>query len=71
MNYDNWKLATPDTEDIVSTCCGAEIQEEDMYDEYCYTAYVCTDCGDECEEINHNEYIMNQAEYWKELNRNE
>lgn len=31
MSYDNWKLATPESESgyLVSNCCGAEYEEED------------------------------------------
>jgi len=66
MNYDKYKLATPEYSDNVSTCCGAEISEEERHDEYCYTACICECCGDECEEITQFEYNINQAEYWAE-----
>ena len=31
MTYDNWKLATPESESgyLVSSCCGAEYEEDD------------------------------------------
>lgn len=30
MNYDNWKLASPDEGGMVSACCGADIIEGDV-----------------------------------------
>ncbi len=35
MNYDQWKLASPDYTEMVSRCCGAEYEEiySEMFDE--------------------------------------
>tara|TARA_R110000822_G_scaffold90457_1_gene209071 strand:+ start:763 stop:1053 length:291 start_codon:yes stop_codon:yes gene_type:complete len=30
MNYDDWKLASPDEGEIVSACCGADTVEGDV-----------------------------------------
>jgi len=71
MNYDNYKLATPEYNDQVSSCCGAEITEYERHDEYCYTAVICDDCEQECEEIPYSEYNIAQAEYWSECKADE
>jgi len=66
MNYDNYKLATPEYNDNVSSCCGDEITEYERYEEYCYNALICDSCGEECEQITYNEYSVNKAEYLAE-----
>lgn len=56
MTYDNWKLATPESESgyLVSSCCGAEYEEDD-------DGNTCLDCGDECEEIDEREYRQTRS----------
>ena len=62
MNYDNWKLATPESESgyLVSSCCGAEYEEDD-------DGNTCLDCGDECEEIDEREYRQSKKDDWDEM----
>ena len=54
MNYDNWKLSSPNYSDEVSTCCGAGYEEtvEDMYE----TNYICDKCKDACDIQDEEEY---------------
>jgi len=64
MNYDDWKLATPDYSDMVSSCCGDEIEE--IEDENCEERIVCIACGDYCEIIEDYEYEAIQRENYEE-----
>tara|TARA_R100000655_G_scaffold42676_1_gene78695 strand:+ start:1293 stop:1487 length:195 start_codon:yes stop_codon:yes gene_type:complete len=61
MSYDNYKLSNPNDDgyysEEVSNCCGAKVLE-----------MVCSQCGDDCEEIDAHEYAEKMSEYFKELN---
>jgi hypothetical protein len=61
MNYDDWKLATPDYSDMVSDCCGSEYE---LWNDEEY--YICSKCGDECITIEDYEYEEIQRENYEE-----
>jgi len=50
MNYDDWKLASPDTEscELVSPCCGSEFT--DYVDNENFGKYKCDYCGEDFDE---------------------
>jgi hypothetical protein len=58
MNYDDWKLATPDYSGMVSACCGAEYEEDDYI--------TCLECYEECNIIEDYEYEAIQRENYEE-----
>jgi len=62
MNYDNWKLATPESESgyLVSHCCGAEYEEED-------DGTICLVCWNDCVEIDEREYRQSRKDDWDEM----
>ena len=68
MNYDQWKLMSPDGEgcSMVSDCCGSEYELWDG-EEY----YICSKCGDECITIEDYEYEAIQRENYLEDMRDE
>tara|TARA_R110000787_G_scaffold103768_1_gene210396 strand:- start:1011 stop:1223 length:213 start_codon:yes stop_codon:yes gene_type:complete len=70
MNYDNWKLSTPEYSSTISACCGAQV-----IDEYCEDQDanfdICEDCGDECSAIDQGEYDERRREDAMEFNRDE
>ena len=54
MNYDNWKLATPDYSDLVTTCCGSE-QESSNASNCCDSSFwaetdICNSCKEHADE---------------------
>jgi len=54
MNYDNYKLATPDYFEDISNCCGSEYTETNE-------DYICNSCSDSCDvvtEYDYNEYKL-------------
>ena len=59
MNYDKWKLSTPEDygSDYVSNCCGARVD---------YSELRCSDCGEGCEAIEDYEYEAIQRENYLE-----
>jgi len=65
MNYDQWKLASPDYTEMVSRCCGAECEEvySEMFDE---DKLLCSECNEYCEEIEEYEYQEIQRENYLE-----
>jgi hypothetical protein len=68
MNYDDWKLATPNYSEMVSDCCGADYvwsidKECDIETE---EEYVCNKCQDYCEIIEDYEYEAIQRENYEE-----
>ena len=65
MNYDDWKLATPNYSEMVSACCGAEYEEiySEMFDE---DKLLCSECNEYCEEIEDYEYEAIQRENYEE-----
>tara|TARA_B100000780_G_C21122311_1_gene454730 strand:+ start:2579 stop:2806 length:228 start_codon:yes stop_codon:yes gene_type:complete len=65
MNYDNWKLASPDYSEEVSTCCGAGYEEFEENEEV-EGCYICDECKDECEIIDEDEYNVNRHESYLE-----
>ena len=71
MNYDNWKLATPDYSDLVTLCCGAEVETKESLahdDKYDY----CSCCGDtDIEVIEQYEYDDIQKEKYAEMYEDE
>ena len=70
MNYDDWKLASPDEGEIVSACCGADTVEGDV--STCCGASmlgetdICEECGEPCELIDEEEYRSNMRESYLE-----
>ena len=68
MNYDNWKLATPEYTQMVSSCCGGEcvvsIDKENDIDTN--EEYVCNECHDYCELIEEHEWDDRQRERYEE-----
>ena len=48
MNYDQWKLATPDGVELVSPCCGSDYT--DTFDEDRFEIYTCDYCSEEFDE---------------------
>ena len=71
MNYDNWKLATPDYSDLVTSCCGAEVETKESLahdDKYDY----CSCCGEtDIEAIEPYEYDERKREDAAEFNRDD
>ena len=65
MNYDQWKLASPDYTEMVSRCCGAEYEEvySEIFDE---DKLLCSECNEYCEEIEEYEYQEIQRENYLE-----
>ena len=70
MNYDQWKLASPDYTEMVSDCCGDEHYEE-IEDENGDEQIVCTTCGYYCDTIEDYEYEAIQRENYLEDMRDE
>ena len=70
MNYDDWKLASPDYSEMVSSCCGAEYEEiySEMFDE---DKLLCSECNEYCEIIEDYEYEEIQRENYLEDMRDE
>ncbi len=64
MNYDNWKLSSPNYSDDVSTCCGAGYEETD--DEIYETNYICDKCKDACDIQDEKEYEQDRWESYQE-----
>tara|TARA_R100000322_G_scaffold141319_1_gene97042 strand:+ start:163 stop:393 length:231 start_codon:yes stop_codon:yes gene_type:complete len=65
MNYDDWKLATPDYSDMVSDCCGAETTDVyDIKEESQRT--ICYECNSYCDTIEDYEYEAIQRENYEE-----
>ena len=64
MNYDNWKLSSPNYSDEVSTCCGAGYEETD--DEIYETNYICDKCKDACDIQDEKEYEQDRWESYQE-----
>jgi len=50
MNYDDWKLASPDTEscELISPCCGSEFT--DYINNENFGQYKCDHCGEDFDE---------------------
>ena len=75
MNYDNWKLMSPDDEgcSMVSACCGAEYVESIDKENEIDTdeEYVCNECQDYCNIIEDYEYNEIQRENYLEDMRDE
>jgi len=66
MNYDNWKLSSPNYSDDVSTCCGAEYEEtEEFYDTF-GTEYICKECECYCEIQDEDDYKQDRWESYQE-----
>jgi len=66
MNYDNWKLSNPIDDGgccMVSSCCGAEYEEDDYI--------TCLECYKECNIIEDYEYEAIQRENYLEDMRDE
>tara|TARA_R110002167_G_scaffold70490_2_gene198940 strand:+ start:6539 stop:6763 length:225 start_codon:yes stop_codon:yes gene_type:complete len=63
MNYDDWKLMSPDYSEEVSECCGAETSEETIEEE---DVILCDSCGEECVLIDEEEYKHNRWESYQE-----
>ena len=63
MNYDDWKLMSPDYSEEVSECCGAETSEETIEEE---DVILCDSCGEECVLIDEEEYKYNRWESYQE-----
>ena len=63
MNYDDWKLASPNYTEDVSECCGAEVTEETIEEE---DVILCDSCGEECVLIDEEEYKHNRWESYQE-----
>jgi|TARA_R100000081_G_C4730937_1_gene123364 hypothetical protein len=59
MNYDKWKLSTPEDygSDYVSNCCGARVDNSELR---------CSDCGEGCEAIEDYEYEAIRKENYLE-----
>lgn len=55
MEYDNWKLQTPNDDEEVSSCCGAEGD-----------GYECTSCGKEVGYVSESEYEIEKMYDWHE-----
>ena len=70
MNYDDWKLATPDYEEMVSHCCGAEYWESRDWEET-EADYICDCCDDECEIVEKYEYDISEREARAEMRMDE
>tara|TARA_R100000935_G_C2823776_1_gene161177 strand:- start:1148 stop:1387 length:240 start_codon:yes stop_codon:yes gene_type:complete len=68
MNYDNWKLASPDYDDSVSRCCGADysdaVEKED--EDFGYHEYQCSECDEYCEIQDEREYHQERHESYLE-----
>tara|TARA_R110002012_G_scaffold236249_2_gene409975 strand:+ start:817 stop:1041 length:225 start_codon:yes stop_codon:yes gene_type:complete len=64
MNYDNWKLASPPENDMVSYCCGSEFEELEIMGEIVYKCHKCKDLFDEPEED--YEFLSRQHEAYLE-----
>ena len=58
MNYDDWKLASPEYDSMVSSCCGADYEETLDAEEY--EVFICDKCGDGTEVIEGSEYEENR-----------
>tara|TARA_R110002020_G_scaffold6077_1_gene25411 strand:- start:2080 stop:2304 length:225 start_codon:yes stop_codon:yes gene_type:complete len=69
MNYDDWKLASPPENDLVSYCCGSEYEEDTEDGIVQYKCYKCNDWFDEPEE--EWEYNERQRENWLEMQADE
>tara|TARA_R110000744_G_scaffold376373_1_gene490583 strand:+ start:182 stop:412 length:231 start_codon:yes stop_codon:yes gene_type:complete len=70
MNYDDWKLATPDYEEMVSDCCGQDWEEtENEVDGE--IGIVCIACGDWCDTIEEREYNELQKQERAEMRMDE
>ena len=69
MNYDDWKLASPPENDLVSYCCGSEYEEIEEDGIVQYKCYKCNDWFDEPEE--EWEYNERQREDWLEMQYDE
>ena len=59
MNYDKWKLSTPEDygSDYVSNCCGARVDNSELR---------CSDCGEGCKAIEDYEYEAIRKENYLE-----
>ncbi len=66
MNYDDWKLATPDYEQMVSECCGADYDY--INDDYEPT---CCKCNEETFIIEKYEYDISEKEAIAEMRMDE
>jgi|TARA_R110001592_G_scaffold48991_4_gene153352 hypothetical protein len=70
MNYDNWKLDSPQYNEIVSSCCGSQYVlsidfENDIETE---NKYLCNNCKTFCEVIKDYEYDQNKKDdYYENL----
>lgn len=64
MNYDDWKLMSPDDEgyEMVSNCCGARMDEDQG---------LCYKCKDHCEPMEDYEYEAIQKEAYEEMRADE
>lgn len=75
MNYDQWKLMSPDDEGyaMVSRCCGAEYVNsiDNENDIETIEDYVCCECQDYCDIIEDYEYKAIQRENYLEDMRDE
>lgn len=73
MNYDQWKLASPDYTEMVSRCCGAEYVDsiDNENDIETMEDYVCCECQDYCDIIEEYEYQEIQRENYLEDMRDE
>tara|TARA_B100000780_G_scaffold259957_1_gene211328 strand:+ start:25 stop:276 length:252 start_codon:yes stop_codon:yes gene_type:complete len=68
MNYDNWKLASPDEYYQVSRCCGAEVEdptEEELEEDFEHE-YKCVECNEGCEVQDLDEYQQDRHESYLE-----
>jgi hypothetical protein len=71
MSYDKWKLATPDYSELVTSCCGVEVETKESlaYDD---KIEYCSCCGDtDIEAIEQYEYDERRREDAAEFNRDD
>mgnify|MGYP003152801052 CR=1 FL=1 len=62
MSYDNWKLASPPENDLVSPCCGSSYDEIHVAEDLAYLCDKCKDTFDEPEEeYEYNERMRENA----------
>tara|TARA_R100001510_G_scaffold50566_1_gene49683 strand:+ start:1627 stop:1866 length:240 start_codon:yes stop_codon:yes gene_type:complete len=73
MNYDQWKLASPDYTEMVSRCCGAEVVDsiDNENDIETIDDYVCCECQDYCDIIEDYEYKAIRRENYLEMMEDE
>ena len=72
MNYDQWKLMSPEDEGcgMVSRCCGAEYWDSSEWEET-EENYICDACDEGCDIIEDYEYKAMQRENYLEDMRDE